>query len=158
YGETIVLSFLFARRQRRRVVGFRPRLEVLEDRLAPAFYTVNISTDLSIAAGVDPATGAINGTNGTVTLRSAVQASNSNPTTGGNTIFVPAGIYFLTIDPTGNDGNDTGDLNILSGSVTIKGVAEHTVINGGGRDRVLNLGASLGAPLSLTLDDLTIQN
>jgi hypothetical protein len=151
--------FLFARRQPRRAGGFRPRLEILEDRLAPAVYTVNSPLDLSIAAGVDTTTGAINGTNGLVTLRSAVQASNNNPTTGGNTIDLPSGTYTLGIAPTDSDLNDTGDLNILSGSVTIQGAdPANTLIDGGGLDRVLNVGFGLGAPVSLTLKDLTVQN
>jgi hypothetical protein len=134
-------------------------LERLEDRLVPTVYTVTTPVDLSIATGVNNTTGAIIGTGGIVTLRSAIQASNNNPTTGGNTIVLPSGTYTLGIAPRDSDGNDTGDLNILSGSVTIQGAGPaNTVIDGGGLDRVLNLGVGLGAPLSLTLEDLTIQN
>src|SRR5690349_10570764 len=122
---------LFAQQQPRRAGGFRPRLEILEDRLAPAVYTVNSPMDLSIAAGVNNATGAINGTNNIVTLRSAVQASN-NSMASGNSIDLPSGKYTLSIAPTGSDGNDTGDLNILSDFVTIGGASPaSTIIDGG---------------------------
>src|SRR5262249_12456263 len=78
---------------------------------------------------------------------------------GGNTIDLPSGTYTLSIAPTDSDGNGTGDLNILSGSLTIKGASPaNTILDGGGLDRVLNLGNSVGVPLSVTLQALTIQN
>src|SRR4051812_9842870 len=73
----------------------RPVLEVLEDRTAPAFFTVNTLLDPSIAGGVNTATGTINGLGATVSLRSAIQAANNTP--GGNTILLSAGTYSIQL-------------------------------------------------------------
>jgi hypothetical protein len=91
----------------RKLVGQRPAcrrprrlaVEILEDRRTPAIFTVNSLADLSLAAGVDLATGAINGTNHVVTLRSAIQAANQTP--GGSTVDLAlAGTYKITQAPT----------------------------------------------------------
>jgi hypothetical protein len=77
---------------------FTPRLDPLEDRIVPVIYKVTTTTDFPIAAGnanVDFATGDITDqAPGTVSLRSAIIASNHTP--GPNTITVPAGTYLLT--------------------------------------------------------------
>ncbi len=128
-----------------RVSPAKPRraflaVELLEDRLVPATFNVNSLADLSIAAGVNPATGAI-GTSHTVTLRSAIDAANMSPvlnfnnlTLGSNTInlMVP-GTYKIAL-PGANTGSDArgafailaggGSLNILNtsgGAVTVDG-------------------------------------
>jgi hypothetical protein len=92
----------------------RPHLERLEDRLAPAFYNVNTTQDLSIAAGVNNATGVINGTAGVVTLRSAIQAANNTP--GGNAINLTVpGTYLIALSPTtpNQTDNQAGEFAIL---------------------------------------------
>jgi hypothetical protein len=85
-----------------RPTGGRRRLslgiEPLEDRCVPTVFTVNSLADLSLAAGVNPTTGAINGTS-TVTLRSAIQAANQTP--GGNSIDLALpGLYRILQMPT----------------------------------------------------------
>jgi hypothetical protein len=88
---------------------FRPSLERLEVRPAPAVYTV---TDTADGLGTITSTGP--DTFDASTLRAAVIAANANP--GADTIMVPAGTYVLTI---------AGDLNITD-SVTIVGAGADT--------------------------------
>ncbi len=88
---------------------FRPSLELLEDRLAPAVFNVNSLADvLAPPAGV-------------VTLRSAIQAANATP--GGNTInLTVAGTYRITLRGTaGETDNAAGEFAILpaGGNLTI---------------------------------------
>src|ERR1700733_244711 len=78
----------------------RPTLEVLEDRLAPAVFTVNSTADI------------LNPTGGPVTLRSAIEQANATP--GNNTINLNvAGTYFITIPGANEDNNATGDFDII---------------------------------------------
>src|SRR6266566_1143872 len=71
----------------------RPVLEMLEDRLAPALFTVNTLNDPSIAGGVNT-DGTIVGMGTTVSLRSAIEAANATP--GGNTIELSlTGTYLI---------------------------------------------------------------
>src|SRR4051794_796991 len=80
---------LAARRTRRPASGaFRPRLEVLEPRQAPAVFTVNTVTDTS---AVNLTTG--QDASGKISLHSALQAANSLG--GSNTITLPAGTFSL---------------------------------------------------------------
>jgi hypothetical protein len=65
---------------------YRPQLDPLEDRFAPAVFTVNTLADPNIAAGVNVTTGAINGTGGVVSLRSAIQAANKATDNANNVI------------------------------------------------------------------------
>jgi CSLREA domain-containing protein len=97
--------------------------------------------------------------NGTCSLREAILAANTGSPvdacpagTGAVTIQVPAGTYQLAIPGRGEDGNQTGDLDIWS-DVTITGAgSEATIIDGGGLDRVLHVLS--GA--TVVLNDLTI--
>src|SRR5262249_51868341 len=73
----------------------RPRLEVLEDRLAPAVFNVNSTADI------------LNPPGSTVTLRSAIQQANALP--GGNTInLTVAGAYKITLGGANENNNATG--------------------------------------------------
>src|SRR5262249_409846 len=96
--------------------------------------------DLSIAAGVNPATGALNGTN-TVTLRSAIQAANLTP--GGNTINLALpGTYRITLPGAAEDNNATGDFDILpaGGNLTVQNTSGgRVVVDGGALDRVFDI-------------------
>src|SRR5262245_6736759 len=91
---------------------FRPTLDVLESRLAPAVFTVNTVSDTLAAnftTGQD--------VSGKVSLHSAVQAANALG--GSNTINMPAGTYDLS-----------GQLNIKN-NLTISGAgASSTSIDG----------------------------
>src|SRR4051812_6295937 len=57
---------------------FRPFLEHLEYRMAPAVFVVNTLDDISTAGGANP-DGTITGTTGIVRLRSAIEAAHASP-------------------------------------------------------------------------------
>lgn len=70
-------------------------------------------------------------------FRGAVEAANNK--SGADTIMVPPGTYTLAIANSGENLNQTGDVDILE-SVTIAGAgAGTTEINGDGIDRVLDI-------------------
>jgi hypothetical protein len=159
-----------ARRDRSSPPGSKPRrtvlaLEVLEDRLAPALFTVNSLADLSIAGGINPNTGAIVGTNGTVTLRSAIQAANMHP--GGNTIqFLFPGTYSIAL-PGANTGSDaTGAFAILpnGGNLTlVNNSGGNVIVNGNHLDRVFDINPNFDPnnptpAFTVTLQGFTITN
>ena len=85
---------------------------------------------------------------GDCSLREAIQASNSDgaidacPAGNGNdTIHLPAATYTLTLEGNGEDGNQTGDLDIL-GTVVLSGAEiASTIIDGGEIDRVAHVHA-----------------
>ena len=125
-------------------------LEQLEDRLTPAVYNVNTLLDPSIAAGVNDSTGVINGTTSTVSLRSAIQASNN--TTGPNTINLTLpGTYQLT-----TPGTNTNVLTIVVGAgaggsgYTIPTV---TITGGGGSGATAT--ATVNASMVVTAVNIT---
>jgi hypothetical protein len=126
----------------------RPQLEVLEDRLAPAVFTVNSLLDLSMAGGVNP-DGTIIGHGNSVTLRSAIQAANGNSGAGGNIINLALpGTYRLTLaGPVGETDNLQGELSIFptfpNGNLTINNISGGTVIvDGNHLNRVFDINAS----------------
>src|SRR5262249_43754022 len=81
------LSRKALRRPSSRQPGFRPRVEALEDRLAPAVYTVNVLTDTGAGTGL------------TGDLRYCITQSNNNA--GADTIqFNIIGSGVQTITPT----------------------------------------------------------
>ncbi|HZZ80521.1 MAG TPA: choice-of-anchor Q domain-containing protein [Gemmataceae bacterium] len=137
-------------------------LDVLEDRLAPATLTVNTLADISIAAGVNPATGVIHGTN-LVTLRSAIDAANQTP--GGDVIHVAkAGTYSIS-QAGANTGTDaTGAFAILAngGNLSIVNTSGGAVtVNGNHLDRVFDINptfnpANPSAPFTVTMQGFTI--
>jgi CSLREA domain-containing protein len=89
---------------------FRPTLEVLEGRRAPAITNVTTTADV-----VDPS-------DGVTSLREAINIANSNEEK--DTILLPAGTYAIQI--AGNDNDSTGgdfDLNTVDGSIEIRGPA-----------------------------------
>ncbi|GAA2037039.1 right-handed parallel beta-helix repeat-containing protein [Polymorphospora rubra] len=99
----------------------------------------------------------------TCTLRAAVQEANASLP--GDTIQVPAGTYQLTRAPAGDNGDGTGDLDIVS-PVTIVGAGPaHTIVDGGqppagapperrGLDRLLEIHDTAG---NVTLSGLTLR-
>jgi CSLREA domain-containing protein len=114
-----------------------------------ATFTVSSAQD---AVDASPGDGACE----PCTLRAAVQEANA--TAGADTIRIPEGRYTLKLAPLPEAGSASdmdpanGDLDI-DGEVTITGAgAGHTVIDGGGIDRVFETGATATAHLR----DLTI--
>src|SRR5690349_15218016 len=107
---------------------------------------------LALPAGASAATIAVTGTgdeistNGRCSLREAVQAANTDAAvnecaagSGADVISVPSGTYKLTIAGAGEAANQTGDLDV-STDVTITGAgAGHTIVDGNGIDRVLDV-------------------
>ena len=94
---------------------------------------------------------------GDCSLREALQAANTDIAVdacpagdGWDTIMVPAGTYTLTLTGSGEDGNTTGDLDVLE-SVTILGAgAGSTTIDGNDSDRVFHVDPTgLGVVLDL---------
>jgi CSLREA domain-containing protein len=85
------------------------------------------------------------------TLRAAIQEANQ---TSGAIVSVPAGPYYLGIPPTGNDGDDSGDLNITSSmTITGAGSATTTIDAAGIAGRVMTIGF-----VAVNLSGLTLQN
>ena len=85
-------------------------------------------------------------------LREAVIASNDTPAA--DTIYLPDGVYTLSIPGVGEDDAATGDLDIKS-EVTILGDAYlPSIVDGGGIDRVFDVRASV----IVKIEWLTIRN
>jgi uncharacterized repeat protein (TIGR01451 family)/CSLREA domain-containing protein len=137
---------------------------------AIALFIVAIGTpDAASAAGPVISVSTLNDTlanDGFCSLREAIISANTNLSSGGatgecpagsasvvDTIQVPAGLYTLTINGTGENNSATGDLDILGG-LDIEGAsASSTVISGSGiTDHIFDL--RTGA--SSTISDVTI--
>jgi hypothetical protein len=135
-------------------------LELLERRIVPAVFKVNITAD----ALFPPV--------GHVTLRSAIEQANMTP--GGNTIELTVpGVYKITIPPASPDdtpateNNQTGDFDILpgGGNLTIVNTSGGTVIvDGNHLDRIFDInpnafaGGAATPAFTVTLKGFTIQN
>jgi predicted outer membrane repeat protein len=103
----------------------RPRFEVLEGRAMPSILAV--TTTLDVVAFAD----------GKQSLREAI--SLANDLEGPDTILLPAGVYRIAIDGADENGNATGDFDVL-GDVAIRGAgAGLTVIDGQRIDRLFDL-------------------
>ncbi len=96
-------------------------------------------------------------TNGNCTLREAIQAANTNTAvdacasgnTGLDQINIPAGSpYVLTIPGTGEDLNQTGDLDVLEAVDLVGSGTTVSIIDGNDLDRVLHI--LNAAPVSIT--------
>src|SRR6516225_10141921 len=137
----------------------RPRVELLEYRLAPAIFNVNSTADIL----VPPA--------GVITLRSAIEKANATP--GGNTINLTiSGNYKITIPPATPDDtpateNDaTGDFDILpsGGNLFIQNTSGgHVAVDANFLDRVFDINPNVDPAnptpaFTVTLEGFTIQN
>ncbi len=86
----------------------RPRLEILEDRLVPAVFNVNSTADF---IGFSPP--------GVVTLRSAIQAANTNADATNTINLTVPGAYRITLAGTpGETDNAAGEFAIFSTNLT----------------------------------------
>ena len=99
------------------------------------------ASTITVTTAVDGAPGS---------LRDAIAQANLTPEH--DTIEVPAGVYDLTVAPTGSDGNDSGDLWITTPMDIVGAGAGVTTIDAKGIDRVLTIDTHDAVALrSLTL-------
>jgi hypothetical protein len=152
---------LFARTPRtvrKEPARFRPRLEMLEDRLAPATITVNSTLDTTHFTPATVTVAQVTAAGATVSLRDAINAADN--TGGSQTIKFASGIFGQTITPTLNDTNHpfafgpTAFIIAAGANLTIEGDPTQmgVTIDGGGSHRLF--GVSAGA--NLTLEYLTL--
>jgi uncharacterized repeat protein (TIGR01451 family) len=130
-----------ARKRRRSRHFFQPHLTALEDRVAPAAFTVNTFTDTNakdFTKGTDAT--------GHVSLRSAIQTANHLGLS--NTISLPAGTYGLTL----------GQLNIRN-NLTLTGMgASNTTIDARSTSRIFQVFSGFTAVISkVTMEDGAVQ-
>ncbi len=95
---------------------------------------------------------------GTVTLRSAIQYLNDG-SANVDSIFVPAGTYYLTV--TGVDESDaaTGDLDINEPVVILGRGTDSTIIDGNASDRVFEINPKMIVDsISVSFSGLSIRN
>ncbi|MGH2686689.1 MAG: choice-of-anchor Q domain-containing protein [Actinomycetota bacterium] len=102
---------------------------------------------------------------GDCSLREAVEAANTNTpvdtcsagTSGADTIVLASGeTYTLSVPGTGEDLNDTGDLDVRE-TVTIQTLSGSATIDGGDVDRIIHTIPLPGQP-ALTMSNVTITN
>src|SRR5689334_5476185 len=130
-------------------------------RAAPsATITVTTTGDtLDAAAGNCAAitVASLPGLDGVTSLREAICAANN--TAGTDTItFGVNGTFTLTRTGVNEDGNSTGDLDLLS-NITITGNgAGNTIIDGNNSDRVLDIDPLQGSGAVVSISGVTIQH
>jgi predicted outer membrane repeat protein len=124
-------------------------LTVASSRAEAGAWTVGSTTDQVDAT---PGDGFCRTAALTCTLRAAI--TESNLSTGSDTISVPAGTYTLTLVG-GDDGNNSGDLDIIQNSgITITGTGSVTITRSAGvSDRIFHL---VYDSSYLVLRDLTV--
>jgi hypothetical protein len=117
---------------------------------SPAAPTFTVTTGSDAAADLGDTNYSVCRTatfNTTCTLRAAIMKANRYPG-GGVTIIVPSGAYTITLPPSGENDETTGDLNITQ-TVTIVGAgAANSIVDGGSVDRVFRIES--GATVMLT--------
>lgn len=123
-------------------------------RAAPSGSTINVTTpddELN--------------TDGDCSLREAIQAANTDAAvdncpagSGADTVVLGAGTYQLSIPGAGEDNNATGDLDVMTDSLTITGLGPgQTVIDAGGLDRILDIQYN-ATPPAIVISGVTIFN
>jgi hypothetical protein len=129
----------------------RPGLEALEDRWAPAVFSVNSLADV------------LNPGPGVVTLRSAIQAADTNGQTS-NTIYLTLpGTYRITLPGAAQEiDNAAGEFAITgTGNLSIVNASRGRVaIDGGGMNRVfdINPAGENTTPFTVTFQGVAIQH
>jgi hypothetical protein len=125
-----------ATRQRRRPRGWRPLLEVLEDRLVPAAYTVNTLTDTGTGTGLAG------------DLRYCITQADANP---GSTVQFDATVFATpqTITLSGTE------LPVVTADLTIQGPAAGVTLSGNHQSRVFEIGDDTHKP-NVAMSGLTI--
>ena len=117
---------------------------------ADTVFTVDTTADTTDA---NPGDGTCADSGGDCSLRAAIGEANALP--GADTIILPPGTYTLSLVGSGEDANATGDLDVITGTLTIDGGgAANTLIDGTQLDCVLHVQAGT----SVTLNDLQLTN
>lgn len=100
--------------------------------------------------------------NGDCSLREAIRSANTDAAVyaciagnGADTIKLTVGTYILEIPGTDENDANTGDLDITESLTLIGSGFAETIIDGGARDRVLEI---IGSENTVEIWDLTIQN
>jgi CSLREA domain-containing protein len=102
---------------------------------------------------------------GNCSLREAIRAANLDVPvdacpagSGADTVYLPAGIYKMSIAGAGENEGLTGDLDILS-DLTITGSGEgETVVDGASLDRIFHIIAPINTNIYVKIANLTIRN
>jgi len=119
---------------------FRPQVECLENRLAPATLHVNTHADVVLIP------------KGELTLREAITLANA--ATQPDTIVLGTGTYKIAIPGAGENNNATGDFDIKQ-SMTIEGQgAGVTTVDGAGVDRIFDI---IGT-INVTFENMSLRH
>jgi hypothetical protein len=123
---------------------FRPQLECLEDRLAPAKFTVTTKLDV------------VDDNDGKISLREAI--TKANQSSGADTVVLGQGVYLMQL--AGLDSNNVaGDFDIFGGSLTLRGAgAGKTVIDAQQLNGVFQVIGSTPSSIRVVFQGLTIRN
>jgi CSLREA domain-containing protein len=97
---------------------------------------------------------------GDCSLREAIEAANTDAAvdacpagSGADIVMLPAGTYTLTLHGADEDGNQTGDLDVLDDLTLQGGGAMTTIIDGDAADRVMDV-----LTTTLEISDITLTN
>lgn len=133
------------------------------DRIVAAVFAISLLVaPTAQAANITPTTFADDNTvNGNCTLREAVRAANGDAAvdacpagSGADTITLAAGVYGLSVGPTGEQAAASGDLDITDlDGLSIVGDAAGSTVDAGGVDRVFEV----ISPATVSFDRLTIR-
>jgi hypothetical protein len=93
---------------------------------------------------------------GVCTLRAAIQEANASYDT--EVIHLSSGTYRLSIPGRAEDKSVTGDLDITRPVTLLGSGSAATIIDGGGLDRVLDIGENAHPGTSVTIAHLAIRN
>ena len=115
----------------------------------PHVFYVNTTAD---TVDANPGDGLALDANGRTSLRAAIMEANAMPEY--QTVMVPQGTYSLLRNGIGDDRAALGDLDITGDLFLVGAGNDHTIIDGGGLDRVLDIQPGT----RVTLRDLTVRD
>lgn len=135
---------------------------VLSTAASLAFCALTGAAAAASTITVDTADDELGDGGGDCSLREAIEAANLNTAVDGcaagddaaDTIMIPAGTYVLDVAGANEDGNQTGDLDVLGDLALIGAGAGETIIDGNDADRILQIVSGI----SVTAQGLTLEN
>jgi len=138
------------------IIGFSPPFIQSATSSPGATYPLYVDTTVDSMISTGCQDGVIDAD---CSLRGAISLANLDLGVGNTFVInLPDGEYILNIDlnPSPEDANQEGDLDILNPNLILQGTSQNgTIIDGNNTDRVIDL---LGYETSLTVNDLTIQH